>query len=109
MQERRDDRPNSLPSPISEAGVSAAAGRLSVSVFPERGGLPAKMPLLARLLARLAVARAVTHQTHADVSLAVLCWSCPRGVMNRGKPHELCSHHPELAHDRLAMRVDGVD
>jgi GNAT superfamily N-acetyltransferase len=35
-----------------------AAGRLSVSVFPERGGLPAKMPLPTTLLARLAVARA---------------------------------------------------
>jgi len=34
-----------------------AAGRLSVSVFPERGGLPAKMPLPTTLLARLAVAR----------------------------------------------------
>jgi len=35
-----------------------AAGRLSVSVFPERGGLPAKMPLPTTLLARLAVPRA---------------------------------------------------
>ena len=35
-----------------------AAGRLSVSVFPERGGLPAKMPLPTTLLARLAVDRA---------------------------------------------------
>lgn len=32
-----------------------AAGRLSVSVFPERGGVPAKMPLPTTLLARLAV------------------------------------------------------
>lgn len=32
-----------------------AAGRLSVSVFPERGGLPAKMPLPTTLLGRLAV------------------------------------------------------
>lgn len=35
-----------------------AAGRLSVSVFPERGGVPAKMPLPTTLLARLAVDRA---------------------------------------------------
>ena len=32
-----------------------AAGRLSVSVFPERGGLPTKMPLPTTLLGRLAV------------------------------------------------------
>jgi GNAT superfamily N-acetyltransferase len=32
-----------------------AAGRLSVSVLPERGGLPARMPLPTTLLARLAV------------------------------------------------------
>lgn len=32
-----------------------AAGRLSVSVFPERGGLPATMPLPTTLLGRLAV------------------------------------------------------
>lgn len=38
--------------------LTLAAGRLSVSVFPERGGLPAKMPLPTTLLARLAVARA---------------------------------------------------
>lgn len=35
-----------------------AAGRLSVSVFPERGGLPAKMPLPTTLLGRLAVDKA---------------------------------------------------
>lgn len=35
-----------------------AAGRLSVNVFPERGGLPAKMPLPTTLLGRLAVDRA---------------------------------------------------
>lgn len=35
-----------------------AAGRLTVSVFPERGGLPAKMPLPTTLLGRLAVDRA---------------------------------------------------
>jgi GNAT superfamily N-acetyltransferase len=34
-----------------------AAGRLSVSVFPERGGLPTKMPLPTTLLDRLAVDR----------------------------------------------------
>lgn len=32
-----------------------AAGRLSVTVLPESGGLPAKMPLPTTLLARLAV------------------------------------------------------
>jgi predicted N-acetyltransferase YhbS len=32
-----------------------AAGRLSLSVFPERGGLPATMPLPSTLLGRLAV------------------------------------------------------
>jgi ribosomal protein S18 acetylase RimI-like enzyme len=35
-----------------------AAGRLSVSVFPEGGGLPAKMPLPTTLLGRLAVDKA---------------------------------------------------
>ena len=34
------------------------AGRLSVSLFPERGGLPAKMPLPTTLLGRLAVDKA---------------------------------------------------
>jgi predicted N-acetyltransferase YhbS len=34
---------------------SLAAGTLSVSLLPERGGLPARMPLPATLLARLAV------------------------------------------------------
>jgi ribosomal protein S18 acetylase RimI-like enzyme len=34
------------------------AGRLLVSVFPERGGLPAKMPLPTTLLGRLAVDKA---------------------------------------------------
>lgn len=35
-----------------------AAGRLAVTVLPERGGLPAKMPLPTTLLARLAVDKA---------------------------------------------------
>lgn len=35
-----------------------AAGRLSVSVLPQRGNLPARMPLPTTLLARLAVDRA---------------------------------------------------
>lgn len=34
-----------------------AAGRLSISVLPERGGLPTRMPLPTTLLARLAVDR----------------------------------------------------
>jgi hypothetical protein len=35
-----------------------AAGRISVSVFLEQGGLPAKMPLPTTLLGRLAVDKA---------------------------------------------------
>jgi len=35
-----------------------AAGRLSVSVLPEEGGVPAKMPLPTTLLGRLAVDKA---------------------------------------------------
>jgi GNAT superfamily N-acetyltransferase len=49
-----------------------AAGRLSVSVFPEGGGLPAKMPMPTTLLGRLAVDKAWQGQ---GVGAALLAYA----------------------------------